>query len=1595
MAAPTDRSPLTTARTALAARRAELIDALFRVEQETQRVRDAKRQFAADSLAVVDGMNDLQTATTNADQARAAVDSATATLAAAISSWLTMTGTSTPVNQADDFARLETTAPLVLFPIRIETRFETGSLKLRVYPDEIFMNSHETALTEGEYAAGKQFYEDLNTITVLVDNDKAKRAHWTDMVRAFGAERSAFILRTMLPAFSPPLPPNHINEPSDGIPAGQNLTLTYPNIQFRAGTWTRSAEAILPDRWVVVTRRGNVRKTSLGKPIPEPLSMTPDPGASQAQQSVLANGYKIDDKLRWTVDFARAVQVGMALEIALTPTEAQQGFDSVMVFGIKSSMSGADGSLAIERLLDAQHYTRGMAFVRQGSVTNNSKDRPTSVPIKDDAGNVSFKLERDDAPFDRLRAHPTLPNAPGSHSEHGDVDGYRWTKLVGVPGSVVANIDRAEKEEWLASAAMKRTLWPLTYGFFLKFMMQPVFSEAAIQNAKNYCTSWVYPRGPVPTLRIGSVPYGLLPVASLSRWQPRSLGDTFDESVESALLAPLRRLVSLWKSAAGNVKRIKPSSSTPDIDLLSTLSLASTTQDTRLRIGYGPTLMYDAFNLAGWDFDLATILMDQKASDLFQLMVGHPEWRTRLGRTTFLQTAFLATAHFVDAPEKLSETEPVAGDYIYSLYNAEFADLVNNQIAGKPEPSTLLYELLRVATITELARLGDLHVQATQPQGYSPWNLEEVLDMVGVLNSSQSIIKMMLADPTMAHTVRESGEGFNHRALGLFKLRGLPTAELDRILRETLDLASHRVDAWVTAFATRRVFALRDKQEDIHQDSKGDGIPEGTFFGGYAWVEDLRPLARTTAVAPDGAAAEVDATNGGFIHTPSSRHGMAAATLRSGYQTFSKEDPQKFAFDLSSGQVRSGLQVLDEVRAGRHVGEVLGYRFERGLQDGHPGVAGLNGLRFTFRNLFPLVAGKNGVDTATPADRVAARNVVDGLALYRAYKAGSIQFNGNPLPAPGTTAHAAIIAELDNLGRMLDAVGDLLVAEGVFQLAGGNMHGALPSLRNLSRGGRPPSPEVAQSPRAGRGLTHRLVYVFQDPQPVLSTNWPSALSARAQAEPTLNAWLGSLIGDPSKVKATVTFTTSAGPQTVSVFLGNRSDPQAKQLGLHPLDVLALARAVLQPGQAGLLDTRIIVAAIGDDPANTDVHIDYEPGAGFDPAVDRTFPEVIELAGVLGQALAGSRAMTFADLLSPSDLPDELPAAEPAAVTSAAEVEGRVTTAKQALDQRQAAVQSALAALDPATPSTVAALRQALRSAAEIAPEQAFAPSSASAAALGDSANELLRDFSRKAAAITRLESSATPGEAAASRLQRAVSILKAIFGADLFVMPALAPPRSGELVQALGAQNTLLGGDKRAPFRFVEQAWHSREQLAKVRKLSLYARALGAAVPRADVVQFPFVPGEKWLALPFAATPEESRVGTVLFSQTTALDPTSGAWRGIVFDSWTEAIPATTQPTSIAFNYNGPRAEAPQCVLVVAPSSAGAQWSVDDVVATLEETIDLTKVRAVDRELLGNLGQVLPLTMIPMSQDPTVTPSAGVISPIANLAPEFSQGFVP
>ena len=68
----------------------------------------------------------------------------------------------------------------------------------------------------------------------------------------------------------------------------------------------------------------------------------------------------------------------------------------------------------------------------------------------------------------------------------------------------------------------------------------------------------------------------------------------------------------------------------------------------------------------------------------------------------------------------------------------------------------------------------------------------------------------------------------------------------------------------------------------------------------------------------------------------------------------------------------------------------------------------------------------------------------------------------------------------------------------------------------------PPELEVARMPRSGIALTHRLLMLWSGTaQRDHRLGCRASTSARATAEPMLNAWAARLLGDPRKVRCTV------------------------------------------------------------------------------------------------------------------------------------------------------------------------------------------------------------------------------------------------------------------------------------------------------------------------------------------------------------------------------------------------------------------------------------------------------------------------------------------
>ena len=94
---------------------------------------------------------------------------------------------------ADDFspqiAALTSGVPIVLLPVRIETRwFNSGNeLRIRIFPDQIHADAHEPELTAAERDAGMVYWK---AVFASPDPKKRKTTPWADLCAIVGAPRT-------------------------------------------------------------------------------------------------------------------------------------------------------------------------------------------------------------------------------------------------------------------------------------------------------------------------------------------------------------------------------------------------------------------------------------------------------------------------------------------------------------------------------------------------------------------------------------------------------------------------------------------------------------------------------------------------------------------------------------------------------------------------------------------------------------------------------------------------------------------------------------------------------------------------------------------------------------------------------------------------------------------------------------------------------------------------------------------------------------------------------------------------------------------------------------------------------------------------------------------------------------------------------------------------------------------------------------------------------------------------------------------------------------------------------------------------------------
>ena len=419
--------------------------------------------------------------------------------------------------------------PFLLLPVRLETRFAetvTGAreLLIRVYPDDVFVDTHEPELTEAEVAAGRAYWTAAWAQQPSSWDDDAAR----QLVAEHVPERAAWIAIATRPT-----------NVGSGDAAPQ-----FADVAARDLPWTRAAHTtMLPDRWVAWGRLlGDTIGPVVGNPIAEQVVLGPNPDPNAVPSDLLD---VLDADAAWIVDFDIAEAQGMALRLPLTGSSSR-GLNAVFVAGVKTVTDG-DGAARIADLLDrAPPHRRPRA--RPAGNTDEQHHRR--------AGGLRARRRPARAPARRAR-RPVV-HAGGRRERHRwrcvtATDGQRLAQALGLEPDAFARTEHGGLTGARNATAMATLLWPTTWGYYLEQMMGDSVTPGQRAAASRHGVPWVQARGPLPALRTGTMPYGILPCTPFDRWQ--AANDDIEAVFERTLVDILNRVLPFWRDAVGRVAR--------------------------------------------------------------------------------------------------------------------------------------------------------------------------------------------------------------------------------------------------------------------------------------------------------------------------------------------------------------------------------------------------------------------------------------------------------------------------------------------------------------------------------------------------------------------------------------------------------------------------------------------------------------------------------------------------------------------------------------------------------------------------------------------------------------------------------------------------------------------------------------------------------------------------------------------------------------------------------------------------------------------------------------------------------------------------------
>ncbi len=658
-----------------------------------------------------------------------------------------------------DMEQLDDSYPILLFPLRLETRFKkTGNqnqLWVRVYPDDCNVVEKEPNLTGDELANAQVFWAEMAKAGKI---ESEERGAWHVLANGHGSNRAAWIIEQYKPG-------NDILAKADEsykvlVLMDENdnpVDLTQEAVDYWKEVWQAQGDeakieiASLKLKNVLTTDAFNyftqLSAYNLEDVLEEDVEEDhiiiskinmPDPEsviATQSSWNEAPQALALPDKFV-TITFSKGNKTTHVFENSVK-NQLPVGLDPTLEEGaIKKDNNGIVLNEELKWMVDFEEAVKaGMAIKINLSVTDaqNGFDQLFVFGLRasSDPNNSVKELE------DLIAAHknskqgftflkqgtPTnnTEDVPSGYSWSEDVDesfdrlfkgtenftvssdikarsdAQRFAESLNLNPDILQGIPNANGRDQLESMAMNTALFPATMGYFMEEMMDPLFSESDIEATRELFANYISGRGPVPAIQIGKQPYGILPITRFSNLQFRK-----DKLFGNKVIHLLKNMDATWDSTLSKVSFIGKAGDPHQI-LLDVLGLHSNSVEFHQRYAQSIEQVYNQLILSTKNSKTATIITSaiaRRGKDILKQLGLNPETKLPILEKFFLSKPNKLSGPLVDdVPE--SEIEPIRPytidekNYIEWLQSTDGNKIRLQNFDGNPIPNALLYLLLR------------------------------------------------------------------------------------------------------------------------------------------------------------------------------------------------------------------------------------------------------------------------------------------------------------------------------------------------------------------------------------------------------------------------------------------------------------------------------------------------------------------------------------------------------------------------------------------------------------------------------------------------------------------------------------------------------------------------------------------------------------------------------------------------------------------------------------------------------------------------------------------------------------------------------------